>query len=137
MMTKGGDHLTRRRHSHSIRLRKNLNHLLSLLEIGDTILKYHRQLKAASEDSAMLDLVPTITDALNMQIQVFGETTIKIDDQFQHEYQNALPWGQLRKLRNIISHDYERVDLEIVDMLVYNMPHLINNIDEICASFNV
>lgn len=129
--------MTRRRHSHSIRLRKNLNHLLSLLEIGDTILKYHRQLKAASEDSAMLDLVPTITDALNMQIQVFGETTIKIDDQFQHEYQNALPWGQLRKMRNIISHDYERVDLEIVDMLVHNMPRLINNIDEICASFNV
>lgn len=129
--------MARRRHSHSIRLRKNLNHLLSLLEIGDTILKYHRQLKAANEDSTMLDLVPTITDALNMQIQVFGETTIKIDDQFQHEYQNALPWGQLRKMRNIISHDYERVDLEIVDMLVHNMPRLINNIDEICASFNV
>ena len=129
--------MARRRHNHSIRLRKNLNHLLSLLEIGDTIMKYHRQLKAASEDSAMLDLVPTITDALNMQIQVFGETTIKIDDQFQHEYQNALPWGQLRKMRNIISHDYERVDLEIVDMLVHNMPRLINNIDEICASFNV
>lgn len=100
-------------------------------------MKYHRQLKAATEDSAMLDLVPTITDALNMQIQVFGETTIKIDDQFQQEYQNALPWGQLRKMRNIISHDYERVDLEIVDMLVHNMPRLINNIDEICASYNV
>src|SRR5699024_498546 len=116
MMTKGGDHLTRRRHSHSIRLRKNLNHLLSLLEIGDTILKYHRQLKAASEDSAMLDLVPTITDALNMQIQVFGETTIKIDDQFQHEYQNALPWGQLRKLRNSISHDYQSPTTKIVGL---------------------
>lgn len=129
--------MARRRHNHSVRLRKNLNHLLSLLEIGDTIMKYHRQLKAATEDSAMLDLVPTITDALNMQIQVFGETTIKIDDQFQQEYQNALPWGQLRKMRNIISHDYERVDLEIVDMLVHNMPRLINNIDEICASYNV
>ncbi len=52
-------------------------------------------------------------DAVIRQLEVIGEATTNLEDVFKRE--NAtIPWREISDFRNVLSHEYWDVDLDIV-----------------------
>ncbi|MFO7752726.1 MAG: DUF86 domain-containing protein [Desulfobacteraceae bacterium] len=68
-----------------------------------------------------------ILDAVSMRLQVVGELLKKIDDKdklFLKAYP-GIQWGNIMRLRDIVSHHYEKVDHEIIfDVCQNHLPKL-------------
>jgi uncharacterized protein with HEPN domain len=68
-----------------------------------------------------------ILDAISMRLQVVGELLKKIDNKdklFLKAYPE-IQWGHIMRLRDIVSHHYEKVDHEIIfDVCQNHLPKL-------------
>jgi len=68
-----------------------------------------------------------ILDAISMRLQVVGELLKKIDNKdklFLKAYP-GIQWGHIMRLRDIVSHHYEKVDHEIIfDVCQNHLPKL-------------
>ncbi len=73
-----------------------------------------------------------ILDAIAMRLQVVGELLKKIDKRdatFLLKY-NEINWDNIMRLRDIVSHHYEKVDHEIIfDVCQKHLPNLRQTID--------
>ncbi len=69
----------------------------------------------------------TILDSIAMRLQVIGELLKKIekaDNSFLNNY-NEINWENIMRLRDIVSHHYEKVDHEIIyDVCQNHLPLL-------------
>jgi len=68
-----------------------------------------------------------LLDAISMRLQVIGELIKKIDkiDDALLEKYNEIEWNKIMKLRDIISHHYDRMDHEIIyDICKNHIPRL-------------
>ena len=68
-----------------------------------------------------------ILDAISMRLQVVGELLKKIDnkDKFFLKAYPGIQWGNIMRLRDIVSHHYENVDHEIIfDVCQNHLPKL-------------
>lgn len=64
-------------------------------------------------------------DIVQMNLLVFGEAARHIPDSIVRAYPN-IPWMEIRGLRNVIAHEYDQVDYEIVWTVVQEeLPPLI------------
>jgi uncharacterized protein with HEPN domain len=54
-----------------------------------------------------------VVDIVQMNLLVFGEAARHIPDSILWAYPD-IPWMEIRGLRNVIAHEYDRVDFEIV-----------------------
>lgn len=95
------------------------------LKMKNTIVdatNYYNQLKwIGDEDYFGGDFerqVKMTTYALNMTIQIIGETVIKFSDDYEDSYLQGVNALKLYKSRNIISHAYEAVDMNIIGAIV-------------------
>lgn len=95
------------------------------LKMKNTIVdatNYYNQLKwIGDEDYFGSDFdrqVKMTTYALNMTIQIIGETVIKFSDDYNDNYLQGVDALKLYKSRNIISHAYEAVDMNIIGAIV-------------------
>ena len=83
---------------------------------------YFNQLKRLGEEdyygSDFDKQVRMTTYALNMTIQIIGETVIKFSDDYNDSYLQGIDVLRIYKSRNIISHAYEAVDMNIVGAIV-------------------
>lgn len=83
---------------------------------------YYNQLKwIGDEDYFGSDFdrqIKMTTYALNMTIQIIGETVIKFSDNYNDNYLQGVDALKLYKSRNIISHAYEAVDMNIIGAIV-------------------
>ena len=62
------------------------------------------------------------------QIQIIGEATKKLSLEFR-EAHSHIPWKQMAGMRDIIAHDYNKVDLGTVwDVARNNIPKLLQQI---------
>ena len=55
-------------------------------------------------------------DAVILNLEQIGESVKKLSDTYKEKYAN-IDWINISGLRNLISHDYEGIDL----MLIYNI----------------
>ena len=63
-------------------------------------------------------------DAVVRNLEVIGEATKQLPDEFKASHQNV-PWAQLAGLRNRIVHDYAGIDIEIIwQIIVVSVPQL-------------
>lgn len=80
---------------------------------------YFNQLKRLGEEdyfgSDFDKQVRMTTYALNMTFQIIGETVIKFSNDYNDNYLDGIDALRIYKARNIISHAYEAVDMNIVD----------------------
>lgn len=54
-----------------------------------------------------------------------GELTTHFTDEFKSVY-NKIPWNQIKALRNIVAHNYGRIDRELLwETLVSDIPELL------------
>ena len=65
-----------------------------------------------------------IQSAVIYQIQIIGEASYKISEDFKLLYKD-IPWKNIEGTRHIIVHDYFRVNLNIIwDVIEKNLPEL-------------
>ena len=77
----------------------------------------------------------TILDATLMRIQFIGETLLAIDKKTHNSlFQNypQIPWKQIFRMRNFISHQYADIDPEMILVtLRKHIPHLKSAVSQI------
>lgn len=94
----------------------------SLDLVNDRFLKINQPDDFVSDESGVL-----ILDAIAMRLQVVGELLKKIEKRnklFLKHY-NEINWDNIMRLRDIVSHHYEKVDHEIIfDICKNHLPKL-------------
>ena len=62
--------------------------------------------------------------AVLYEIIVIGEAANRLSDEFRQEH-SAVPWKEIIGMRNILAHQYEKVDSEVVwDVVNHDIPEL-------------
>jgi uncharacterized protein with HEPN domain len=77
-----------------------------------------------------------ILDAIAMRLQVVGELLKKISRMNKSLLENypEIEWDKIMRLRDIVSHHYEKVDHEIIfDICAHHIPRLRSTIQKIIA----
>jgi len=72
-------------------------------------------------------------DAVVRNFEIIGEAASHIPDNIQSKY-SEVPWFEMKGMRNIMVHEYFRVDLKIVWMTAReSLPALVSKINRIIA----
>jgi len=67
---------------------------------------------------------PVLSRAIIRSLEIIGEASTKIDDEFKAIYPNV-EWRKMSNTRNRLIHDYFGVDYDIVwDIIVSKLPDL-------------
>lgn len=88
-------------------MRDDRERLLDITEAIENINKYAARGKDAFRNE---ELVQTWT---LHHLQILGEAAARVSDQFQDNHPD-IPWFKIIGMRNILVHDYFRIDIEAV-----------------------
>ncbi len=70
-------------------------------------------------------------DAVLLNLEQIGETSKKLSENFKSVHNN-IEWHKIAGLRNLISHDYEGVDLTIIyNIATSNIPALLDELKKV------
>ncbi len=70
-------------------------------------------------------------DAVMLNLQQIGETAKKLSINAKNGYSD-IDWQKIIGLRNMISHEYEGIDITIIfDIATVHVPHLLNALNYI------
>lgn len=95
--------------------------LLDIVQAGQLILQFAQGL---SRDQLASDL--RTQSAILYQIAIMGEATKRLSRQFR-EHHPEVPWDDIAGMRDIVAHQYDRIDLDIVWQVIQrNIPELLN-----------
>jgi uncharacterized protein with HEPN domain len=86
----------------------NKDSSLYLHQINDSINLIKEYTKGFSENSFCED--HKTIDAVLMQIIVIGESCSRLNAIEYCQTHSSIPWSKIRGMRNLIAHDYARVD---------------------------
>lgn len=76
---------------------------------------------------------PRTIRAVAFEFTTMGEAARMIPDDIQEIYQ-TIPWGKMQGLRNVLIHEYFRLDEEIIwKTVVKDIPELIENLKNLLA----
>lgn len=90
--------------------------------ILDAIARIERYIDGMTADAFMVD--SKTADAVVWNIGIIGEAAHHIPPDVRARYP-AVPWNQMRAMRNLLIHDYPRIDLSIVwQTATENLPQL-------------
>ncbi len=89
---------------------------------------------AAGRSRADLDLDRMLELALTRLMEVLGEAARRVPDEFRERYPEV-PWRQTTDLRNVLIHDYDTIDLDLLWLIIQErlpplLPQLQSIIDE-------
>lgn len=73
-------------------------------------------------------------DAILRRITIIGEATKRLSKEFRSQHP-TIPWKQIAGMRDVLSHDYDEVDLDEVWLVVtQNLPQLLAYIQPLIPS---
>jgi len=104
---------------------RDIESLIDIQQAGKRVLKFsknltYRELEANDEKAS----------AILYQITIIGEATKRLSPEFCKKYPE-IPWRNLAAMRNIIVHEYDQVDLEVVwDVIQDKIPELLNQLEQ-------
>lgn len=95
--------------------------------IVDSITKIDLFTSGVTKESFVIDM--KTQSAVIMQLQIIGEISKKISEDTKEKID--LPWKQISGLRDVISHDYFSLDVELVwNILQDKLPEVRSKIGE-------
>lgn len=103
------------------------------------ILQRCRKIEKITSEHTLEDLFENedLQDILTRSLEIIGEATANISEDFREEHTD-IPWGQMKGMRNVLIHQYFRVDLEFVWGTALNdVPVLRQKVEEIIKEFVV
>lgn len=69
-----------------------------------------------------------LQDSVIRRFQIIGEASKRVSDETRTRYP-ALPWGEMRDMRNFLIHEYNRVKAQTVwDTIHHDLPPLIEKL---------
>ena len=85
-----------------------LNYNLYIRNISEAIEKIERTCKSKKslDDVDVLDMTLT-------RLQTIGENSVKLPREIKAKHKE-IKWRNIRKLRNVISHKYDKIDKELI-----------------------
>ena len=92
-------------------MRDDRVYLLDILESIERIEKYTAQGREAFETDELIQIWVV------HHIQIIGEATRKLSQGVRTHY-SEVPWTQIMAMRNILVHDYFRIDLDEVWLVI-------------------
>jgi uncharacterized protein with HEPN domain len=70
-------------------------------------------------------------DAVLYRILVMGEATKRLSDEFRAQHPE-ISWKQIAGMRDVIAHEYDQLDLEVVrDVMQVKIPQLLPQLEQI------
>ena len=101
-----------------------------LRDIQDAITSIRRHLKQAGDTTdAMQD--PLLHDALLFQFVVIGEAVKNLGPETR-ESAPEIPWTDIAGLRDLIAHEYFRIDIHrVLEIVERDLPTLTSTIDRL------
>lgn len=95
----------------------------SLLDIVEAIKKILAYTKGIRFEEFQID--DEKQDAVLRRILVIGEATKRLSAEFKTRH-SQIPWKDIAGMRDIVVHDYNRIDLETIwDVVQNDLPELI------------
>jgi uncharacterized protein with HEPN domain len=95
----------------------------SLIDIDQAIQRILRY--AAGVNRADLEANDEKVSALLYQITIMGEATKRLSSEFRQQH-SEISWREIAGIRNVIVHEYDQVDLDIVwDVIQNKLPELL------------
>lgn len=103
-----------------------LKHILLYCEqIEQTIIRF-------GDEYVLFESDPIYRNAVALCILQIGELVGKLTDEFRKDH-SAIPWRQIKAMRNIVAHQYGTIDAEITwEIITEDIPTLKNYCQNIC-----
>jgi uncharacterized protein with HEPN domain len=99
-------------------------------EIKNTAERFGNDYGTFSKDSVY-------QNAVALCVLQIGELTMHFTEDFKNTY-NKIPWNQIKALRNVVAHNYGKIDKEILWETISNdIPQLRVYCEEIAKQFDV
>lgn len=106
--------------------RTNKHYFNDILEYSKSALEFIKDLSCEDFISDKKAIFATIR-----ALEVVGESSNRISDDLKEKYP-ALPWIEMRGLRNRMIHNYDDIDYTIIwNVLKNELPVLISQVEEI------
>jgi len=101
-----------------------------LRDIQDAIAAIHGHLEQAGKTTAAKE-DPLLHDALLFQFVVIGEAVKHLNPETR-ESAPEIPWTDIAGLRDLIAHEYFRIDIHrVIEVVERDLPALTNAIDRL------
>ncbi|ALF52498.1 hypothetical protein ACX27_05990 [Nostoc piscinale CENA21] len=101
----------------------------SLIDIANAIKRILRYTKGISKPE--LEVNDEKLSAILYQIKIIGEATKRLSQSFRQQHQK-IPWRQMAGMRDVIVHEYDQLDFDVIwDVVENKLPELLNLIDSL------
>lgn len=102
--------------------------LIDILEAIKLILQY-----AEGQDFDALAANIEKQDAILRRITIIGEATKRLSRDFRDQHPD-IPWKEMAGMRDVITHDYDEVDLEEVWIVIrQDLPQLLPKLESLAS----
>lgn len=106
-----------------------LDYKIYLKDILEAVDKIEKSTKELSKEEFVRNL--DVMDATLMRIQVVGESIKKLPPEFKRRYKDV-EWNKISKTRDVISHAYSKVNINIIwDLIKNKFPRLKEQVRDI------
>ena len=84
----------------------------TLTHIEEAVRRIKRWTEAISHEEFLDDELRQ--SAIMRQLEIIGEATGRLTAEFLQAHADVLPWNVMKSMRNVLTHEYEEVDIEMV-----------------------
>lgn len=110
-------------------MQRDREYLIDILEAAKIATSY---IHGKSKEDFLDDL--QCQDAVIRRLEVIGEAARRVSKETQTHLAN-LPWNEMVSMRNVMIHEYDDIDVEIIWETVQNdLPPIINSLQKILKS---
>ncbi|AGF50704.1 sll1505 [Synechocystis sp. PCC 6803] len=100
-------------------MQRNQESLIDIANAIRRILRYTNEI-----DKVQLEINDEKLSAILYQITIIGEATKRISPDFRSQHP-AIPWREMAGMRDVIVHEYDQLDLDIIwDVIENKLPEL-------------
>jgi len=95
--------------------------LIDIERAAQRILRYARGIERSD-----LETNDEKVSAILYQIAIIGEAVKRLSMEFRQQ-NFEIPWGETAGMRNVIVHEYDQIDLDVIWDVIHNkLPELLN-----------